>query len=89
LPFGTRRSQTLLRLELQIAAQALEAGTPAVALVAVTAVVVELDLLVQIDLLAAADAAPLRAAVVRNPPALSACRPPASCSATARGHRVQ
>jgi hypothetical protein len=55
----------LLRLELQIAAQALDARAPAVALVALTAVVVELDVLVQLRQLSAADAAPLRALVVR------------------------
>jgi DNA/RNA endonuclease G (NUC1) len=55
----------LLRLELQIAAAAFDAGLPVVAVVVLQAVVIELDILVQIGRLSAADAAPLRALVTR------------------------
>jgi PKD repeat protein len=55
----------LLRLELQIAAAAFDANLPVVAVVALQAVIIELDVLVQIRRLSAADAAPLRALVTR------------------------
>lgn len=55
----------LLRLELQIAAAAFDARQPVVAVVALQLVVVELDLLVQLGRLSAADAAPLRTLVTR------------------------
>ncbi|HZJ66237.1 MAG TPA: DNA/RNA non-specific endonuclease [Kofleriaceae bacterium] len=55
----------VLRLELQIAANAFDANLPVVAVVALQLVVVEIDVLVQLRRLSAADAAPLRAAVTR------------------------
>jgi DNA/RNA endonuclease G (NUC1) len=55
----------LLRLELQIAAAAFDAGVPVAGVLALQAVVIEIDLLVQLRRLTAADAAPLRNQVTR------------------------
>jgi DNA/RNA endonuclease G (NUC1) len=55
----------LLRVQLQIAATSFDDRLPALAVVVLQAVVVEIDLLVQLRQVTATDAAPLRALVVR------------------------
>jgi hypothetical protein len=56
---------TVLRLELQIAAAAFDANLPVVAVVALQVVVEQIDVLIQLGRLSAADAAPLRSLVTR------------------------
>jgi DNA/RNA endonuclease G (NUC1) len=60
-----RNVANLLRIELQIAVAGFDAGLPVVGVVALRAVVIELDLLVQLHRLTAEDAAPLRTLVNR------------------------
>src|SRR5262249_46925828 len=61
----TANVATVLRLELQLAAASFDAGLPVVAVAELRAVVIEIDLLVQLGKLSAADAAPLRSLVTR------------------------
>jgi DNA/RNA endonuclease G (NUC1) len=55
----------VLRIELELAALELSSSHPALALAPLNAVLIELDLLVQVHRLSAADAAPLRALITR------------------------
>jgi DNA/RNA endonuclease G (NUC1) len=55
----------VLRIELDLAAIAFDAGAPGIAIVALRVVLIEVDVLVQTGRLSASDAAPLRALVTR------------------------